>query len=441
MAQALALVKRDLGSDAVVLHTRSYKRGGIMGLGARNIVEVTAGRGSEVAQARRKSSAQQRAAALPKRRPTITQADPKQHATAGDLIRKTYAAARAEIEQSQQTQPYASGPATATLAPPAPTMVTSPVSPDHTRLAKEMDAVKQMVSRMMHDQRSGAVEALPKGLSQQYAALLQQEVACELADEIVAKVRRELSDDQLQCEQTCREAVCKHLATYMPTEDEVSDKTCQDDAKNDSDSATGGGGLRKIALVGPTGVGKTTTIAKLAATFKIKQKKNVALVTLDTYRIAAVDQLRTYAGIIGVPLHVVLNPDEMKRALERCARYDVVLIDTAGRSQRDDDRLGQLSEFLKVAEPDETHLVLSSTCSQQVLMETVERFSRVHTDRIIFTKLDEAVTFGVILNVLGKADKRLSYITTGQEVPHQIEPGRSSRIAELVLGSESGGKL
>jgi len=127
----------------------------------------------------------------------------------------------------------------------------------------------------------------------------------------------------------------------------------------------------------------------------------------------------------------------------------VVLIDTAGRSQRDDERLTQLSAFLKAANPDETHLVLSSTCSQRVLMETVERFSVVHTDRIIFTKLDEAVTFGVLLNVLGKADKRLSYVTTGQEVPHQIEPGCPDRLAELVLGgspgglavSESGGKL
>ena len=426
MAQALALVKRELGSDAVVLHTRSYKRGGVLGFGARSVVEVTAGKGADIAQARRRTAAPARPAALPKRRPVIAQADPKQHAAAGDLIRRTYAAARAEIEQSRQTE-TATVP-TATVAPPPPGYVTAPITSDTQQLTKEMNAVKHLVSQMMHQQQTRTTQSsLPKGLSQQYAALIQQEVACELADEIVSKVRRELSEDQLHCENACRDAVRKELAQYLPADAEVAETAGAKDGRP-----------RTIALVGPTGVGKTTTIAKLAATFKLKHKKNVALITLDTYRIAAVDQLRTYAGIIGVPLHVVIKPEEIQKALDRCARYDVVLIDTAGRSQRDGDRLTQLRAFLEAAQPHETHLVLSSTCSQKVLLETIERFSRVHTDRIIFTKLDEAVTFGVLLNVLGKADKRLSYVTTGQEVPHQIEPGCPNRLADLVLGQEVG---
>ncbi len=428
MAQALALVKRDLGSDAVVLHTRSYKRGGLLGFGARTVVEVTAGKGSEVGRARRRNTAPSRAAALPRRRPVIAQADPKQHVAAGDLIRKTYAAAKAEIEQSRHLQ--ATGNAIVASHQSAG-VVTAPISPDNAQLVNEMNAVKHMVSRMMHQQQTGAApSSLPKGLNQQYTALLQQEVACELADEVVANVRRELSEEQLHDEDVCRDAVRKQLAEYMPTEPQADDTSGSEDGRP-----------RVIALVGPTGVGKTTTVAKLAATFKLKHKKNVALITLDTYRIAAVDQLQTYAGIIGVPLHVVLKPEEIPLALEKCARYDVVLIDTAGRSQRDDERLTQLGGFLEAAKPDETHLVLSSTCSQQVLMETIDRFSRVHTDRIIFTKLDEAVTFGVLLNVLGKADKRLSYMTTGQEVPHQIERGCPNRLADLVLGCESGGRF
>ncbi len=428
MAQALALVKRELGSDAVVLHTRSYKRGGVLGFGARSVVEVTAGKGADIIQARRRSVTAARPAALPKRRPVIAQADPGQHAAAGDLIRRTYAAARAEIEHSRLTE--AAAIPTATVAPPTPGYVTVPIGSDTRQLTNEMNAVKHLVAQMMHHQQTAtAHSSLPRGLSQQYAALIQQEVACELADEIVGKVRRELGEDNLHCEDTCREAVRKELARYLPADAEVAEAAGAQDGRP-----------RVIALVGPTGVGKTTTIAKLAATFKLKHKKNVALVTLDTYRIAAVDQLRTYAGIIGVPLHVVLKPEEIPKTLERCARYDVVLIDTAGRSQRDGDRLTQLRAFLEVAKPHETHLVLSSTCSQKVLLETIERFSRVHTDRIIFTKLDEAVTFGVLLNVLGKADKRLSYVTTGQEVPHQIEPGCPNRLADLVLGQEVGGR-
>jgi len=424
MAQALALVKRELGSDAVVLHTRSYKRGGLLGIGAKTVVEVTAGRGADVGRARRRANPSVRAAALPKRRPVITQADPKQHTAAGDLIRKTYAAARAEIEKSQQTRT----PPNPTAVMPVPAGVTGPITPDARQLAEEMSAVKHLVSQMMHQQKSdAAAKSLPRGLSQQYAALIQQEVACELADEVVNKVRRELSEDKHQDADACRKAVRRELANYLPIDPEAAEF-----------KPGGDGRPRTIALIGPTGVGKTTTIAKLAATFKLKHKKNVALITLDTFRIAAVDQLRTYAGIIGVPLHVVSQPDEIQRALDLCKGCDVVLIDTAGRSQRDDQRLTELSALLDAAKPHEVHLVLSSTCSQKVLMEAVQRFSRVRTDRIIFTKLDEAVTFGVVLNVLGKADMRLSYVTTGQEVPHQIEPGCPDRLADLVLGQEVG---
>lgn len=424
MAQALALVKRDLGSDAVVLHTRSYKRGGVLGIGAKTVVEVTAGRGADVGRAHRRANPSVRAAALPKRRPTITQADPKEHIAAGDLIRKTYAAAKAEIEKSQETQSTPS----LTAVMPVPVNIAGPVAPDARQLADEMSAVKHLVSQMMHQQKAAAAPAsLPKGLSQQYAAMIQQEVTCELADEVVNKVRRELSEEQLHDEDACFKAVRAELANYLPIDTDAAELKPSDDGRP-----------RTIALIGPTGVGKTTTIAKLAATFKLKHKKNVALITLDTYRIAAVDQLRTYAGIIGVPLHVVSQPNEIQSALNKCKGCDVVLIDTAGRSQRDDQRLTQLSAFLAAAKPHEVHLVLSSTCSQKVLMETVQRFSQVHTDRIIFTKLDEAVTFGVLLNVLGKADMRLSYVTTGQEVPHQIEPGCPNRLADLVLGQQVG---
>jgi len=429
MAQALALVKRELGSDAVVLHTRSYKRGGVLGIGAKTVVEVTAGRGADVGRARRRANPSVRAAALPKRRPNIVQADPKEHVAAGDLIRKTYAAAKAEIEKTQQPQ-TASAPS---AVMPVPSYATAPIAsdgPNARQLAEEMNAVKHLVSQMMHQQKAEAAPAsLPKALSQQYAALIQQEVACELADEIVNKVRRQLDEKDLHDEEACFQAVRKELAGYMPIDTDASELKASPDGRP-----------RTIALIGPTGVGKTTTVAKLAATFKLKHKKKVAMITLDTYRIAAVEQLRTYAGIIGVPLHVVSEPADIQRALDQCAGCDAVLIDTAGRSQRDDERLTQLNNFLDAADPHEVHLVLSSTGSQKVLMEAVQRFSKVRTDRIIFTKLDEAVTFGVLLNVLGKADMRLSYVTTGQEVPHQIEPGCPKRLAGLVLGQVVGGK-
>ena len=285
-----------------------------------------------------------------------------------------------------------------------------------------------MVTQMMQrraDRTEPHAPDLPQALFDQYLALLEQEVAEELADQVIGQVRDQLDAAQTADANQCRNAVLRAVADLLPT-----------DSETDRPISAGEGRPQTIALVGPTGVGKTTTIAKLAATFKLKQNKDVALVTLDTYRIAAVDQLRTYAGIIGVPLHVALSEEDLRKAMRACAHCDLVLIDTAGRSQRDDQKLEELSRFMKVAQPQEVHLVLSSTCTQSVLMEAVERFSRIRTDRIIFTKLDEAVSFGVLLNVLRKVNKRLSYVTTGQEVPHQIELGRPDRLAALVLGQE-----
>lgn len=288
-------------------------------------------------------------------------------------------------------------------------------------MSLELAAVKQLVEQVVKNQKRAEAAAqapdIPDPLVEHYTALIQQEIATELAHEIIRKIDAEKSGD---IQQELRNEVAK----LLPTDPEAGDL-----------QPTRDGRPRIITLVGPTGVGKTTTVAKLAATFKLKQNKRVGLITADTYRIAAVDQLRTYAGIIGLPLEVVTDPAELTAALERLSDCDAIIIDTAGRSQRDAGRLDELQKLIEAARPHETHLVLSSTASQRVLLETIERFAQIKTDRLIFTKLDEAVTCGVLLNVVRQVNKPLSYITTGQEVPHQIEPGHSTRLAELVLGA------
>jgi len=187
-------------------------------------------------------------------------------------------------------------------------------------------------------------------------------------------------------------------------------------------------------LVGATGVGKTTTLAKLAAQFRIKEGKKVGLITIDTYRIAAVEQLRTYARIIDTPLEVVLTPQELRLAIERLADCDIILVDTAGRSQFDAPKLDELRAFLKAADPRETHLVLSATSSRAVLQKSIELFSGLGVNRVLFTKLDEAVGIGTLLAAVHKLDVKMSYITTGQDVPNDIEVGDGRRLAEMILG-------
>ncbi len=141
------------------------------------------------------------------------------------------------------------------------------------------------------------------------------------------------------------------------------------------------GDRRIVALVGPTGVGKTTTVAKLAAGFRIEARRRVGLLTIDTFRIAAVQQLKAYAEIMDLPMEVVEKPEQMRPALERLGDVDLVLIDTAGRSPRSDARIDQLVELLRSAQPDETHLVLSATSSASTIQAGVERVRPGAADR------------------------------------------------------------
>jgi len=162
----------------------------------------------------------------------------------------------------------------------------------------------------------------------------------------------------------------------------------------------------------------------------------MGLVTVDTYRIAAVEQLRTYAEIIDLPMKVVTSPQEMRRALDELSGLDLVLIDTAGRSPRDDLKIQELKSLLNEASVDEVHLVMSLTASVRSLRMTADQFESVNPTSLILTKLDEAAGAGSLLSVSREVQLPFSYLTTGQDVPEDIEPANASRITRLVLGQD-----
>jgi flagellar biosynthesis protein FlhF len=269
----------------------------------------------------------------------------------------------------------------------------------------------------------------PQRLETLYANLLGQDVGNELAEAIVTDLQASLTPDELASDHAVRSAATQRIAALLPR--------CGALEPLDGAVWRRNGRALTVAFIGPTGVGKTTTVAKIAASLKLRYGARVGLITCDTYRIAAVDQLRTYADIIGLPLEIVLSPGQMRQARQRLDELDVVLIDTAGRSQNDSDRLGELAAMVNAAEPHETHLVLSSTASEKVLMREAQAFSAVGVDRVVLTKLDEAVGLGAVLRVLRTVGRGVSYLTTGQEVPQHIEAARPGRLAELVLGGVS----
>ncbi|MHC5112898.1 MAG: flagellar biosynthesis protein FlhF [Planctomycetota bacterium] len=504
MAHALAAVKRDLGPDAVILNTRSYKRGGILGIGSRTVFELTAspgGTGEDFPSPPRPRRATSGAAARAYAATATTSNDDAPTDFDKLKTRRLAQALQEHYERKQRTsepasvsapEPVpASVPASASVpvpvpVPDAPASVPVPVpgpnppgvarrflltpvaaaaanevatataerrsvQPPHDLAPRhsvapavapapsrepvlagagdvhdELVAIKHLVGTVLQRQTPGrsriSAAAMPQALFEMYLKLVGQEMSEELADQIVDAVRGELDEPELDDAERVRGAVRRHLAAYVPVAAEAVPERSDD------------GRPLTVALVGPTGVGKTTTLAKLAASFKLRHGKKVGLVTADTYRIAAVDQLRTYADIIGLPLEVVLTPDEMSRAVESLGDCDVILIDTAGRSQNDASRLEELGAFIEAAAPHEVHLVLSSTAGERVLLREAEAFGAVGVDKVVLTKLDEAVSFGMLVDVVRRIGKELSFMTNGQEVPDHIEVVQRDRFAGLVLG-------
>ncbi len=396
MAEALTAVKRDLGRDAVILHTRNFRKGGFLGFGGRQMWEITASRHVNVAPRRKSSS--------PVSRTNHAKLDPPKHAT--DRLGGVA---------------VINGPSRLATAVATESTVGNVEVPD-AKLSMQLQALTGVVEKLVQQHNPEKTAEVPDELFEMYLNLIQHEVAEDIAKELVEKVRAQLTGDQLGDKALVRKRLREFIAGMIPT--------------SQSEFSPTQGRPRVIALIGPTGVGKTTTIAKLAANLKLRQNLRVGLITIDTYRIAAVEQLRTYAQIISVPLKVVLSPAELTAAIDSMGDCDAVLVDTAGRSQNNADRLVELKGFLEAASADEVHLVLSTTANQRNVAAAVERFSALGVDRLILTKLDEAVSFGMVLGIVRQMDAALSFVTVGQDVPDDIEAGEGRRIAELIVGGD-----
>jgi len=395
MYEALEKVKQQCGPDAVIVRTRSFKTGGILGFGQRNVIEITA-------------------------RPNAHADTDRIQRAAPNRIQRAYDAANTPNRISQTNRQALSPP---NAAVEALTKSTPPVATLNEDIKHQISDLRSLVENLVKEQRQLHEPQMPEKLFDLYLDLIQREVGDEIARELVNQTQNNLAQDQLANPNLIRQKLAGILDRMIPAEGPI--------ARNIDGKA------RVVALIGPTGVGKTTTIAKLAANFKLRQNKNVALITIDTYRIGAVDQLRMYAEILGVPINVVVTPNELTEAVASARDMDYILIDTAGRSQNDQIKLRELQTFLAAANPHEVHLVLSSTAHHSNLINAAEKFHQLGVDRVIFTKLDEAVSFGVVLSVLNKLQVSLSYITTGQDVPEDIEVGNGRRMARLLLGLDS----
>ena len=190
-----------------------------------------------------------------------------------------------------------------------------------------------------------------------------------------------------------------------------------------------------VTVIGPTGVGKTTTIAKLAGQLQLNEGRRVGLIAVDHYRVGAIDQLKTYAEILQAPIRSASTPDELLAAIDSLNDVDVILIDTAGRSPKDAPKRSELVDILNVAQSDHVLLVLSLAGGAEHLENIADQFGFARPTSLVVSKLDEAFGCGGLLSIARQIPVPISYVTTGQDVPSQIEPATPTRLAELVLGT------
>jgi flagellar biosynthesis protein FlhF len=374
MQDALALVRRELGPDAAVLHTRELNAGLVR--------RLMFGRQYEVAASAMVN--------VPSRLPA--------HLREPHIAAASCRAFQQDVARSPQQDAAAMS-----------------------HVAGQLDRLQQMVDKLCSQVTTNPKHDLPETLFRVFTDMIEAEVDEAIARELIDRLRGDSA---------------AHIADTLLLKSHVA-QMLEDEIRVTGPLATTGDKCRLVALVGPTGVGKTTTIAKLAANYRLREKKRVGLITVDTYRVAAVEQLRTYADIIDLPMEVVATAREMREAASRMRHLDLVLMDTAGRSPHDDIKIQELRAVLAEAEPDDVLLVLSTTAGARSLLTTAERFADVGTTGLLFTKLDEATSLGHLIAVTRGCGLPVSYLTDGQNVPDDIQVAERRRMASLMLGLEA----
>ncbi len=405
MNEALQLVRQELGSDAFILHTRQIPVKSLIPWQKERVeTEIVALAGEENIPPEPKQHLEEAHS-----NNTLPQS-PVQSSSA----RESFDLPKIPVEDRHKKESL-------NIKSPDSEKVETESAKLEKLVSERLDALQNMVEQLTQQVQANATPNIPPELFDVYTELIDSDIEDDLARELVTRLRHRCSQEDLNHPERIR----AYLLGMVESQIECSEAI-----------KVTPGQQKIVALVGPTGVGKTTTIAKLAANFRLRDNIRMGLITVDTYRIAAVEQLRTYADIIDLPMKVVTSTREMKQAVNELAQMDLILIDTAGRSPQDDLRIQELKNYLSEIVVDEIHLVLSATTGYRNLKKTVEKFSAVQPTSIIFTKLDEAPGLGSMVNVCGKLGQSLSYLTTGQNVPNDIEPAERTRTAKLVLGHE-----
>jgi flagellar biosynthesis protein FlhF len=430
MAEALRMVKAELGPDAMILSTKKEKTGGILGFFSKQAYRVTAA----IDPARKP--------APPPAVPVAYQETPVRERTARedlessmlaplarelkDLREKVDSLARRGEEARKEEKPADGAQSSLQQEGGGINLKNIPRS--------DLEEIKKLLLATLTKSQEGSIKNVewpaadgansPETASGEQLLPENSPLAKELA-------RSGVSTDLIR-------KIVDTLNTLPPQGESQSINSRLSETLGRLIKFAGNLRLKKnspriIALVGPTGVGKTTTTAKLAAMHALNRGNKVALITMDIFRVGAVEQLKTYSRIMGIPLEVASTPSELEKAVKKHSACDLIFIDTAGRSHKDKEKLDDMKSFFENKITVEVYLCLSATTKDRELEEILHRFSIFQISKVVFTKIDESESLGNMVNLLMKDNLSIAYFTTGQRVPEDIEIATPAKLADMIL--------
>lgn len=407
---ALELAKKELGSGIVVMNVKKIKKKGLFSIFRPQQVEVTVALEEEEKQNFREAVAK-----------------------VSEIARQSEAAENAQSVKPEPAQMAKQGKA---QPQPKPQQTKQPEKKEQIIDSRQETTIEEKLStlqNLLEKQISGSQEEEKDSTEEDkkedsnvaffqllYKMLLDNEIdeayANQLVDELDGSVKPDMPIDYL-LSVVYQKMVLKfgQIKTIQPAEK----------------------GPKLIYFIGPTGVGKTTTIAKIASRFSVVEKKKIVLLTADTYRIAAAEQLRTYANILDVPFRIIYTPQEIRNAIEDYAAYDYIFVDTSGHSQKNTDQRDDTLALLRAADGQaekEVYLVVSATTKYRDLLNIADTYRELTDFRLVFTKLDETQCQGNLFNLRLHTDAPMSYVTCGQNVPDDISEFDAQKTVKLLLG-------
>lgn len=427
MYEAMVLIKQELGNDAVIVSKREIRQKGAFGIFKKKMLEVTAA--IDVVARPTNGITKKTNTQLQEARAQIAAASAVQTTPAPQALAPQPTQAPApqpvQVPTPQQTQPAAPLQAQTPVTPLVQTAVSQSVQTptvsvkaaqtmkqsEDSELKEEMQQIKGIVEKLM--QKSDTTPEKRENVD----LIKEQMIEMDLHNKVIHDFES-YCEDRSENLENINEALLDQFIR-----DRFEEKVNVEDV---------GGRIR--TFIGPTGVGKTTTIAKLASNEALVNQKSIGLITIDTYRIGAVEQLKIYANILGIPVKVVFSPEDLPEAIEYFSDKDLIYIDSTGRSHKNIHQLNEIKSYLEQCESMKTYLVLSMVTKNIDFIKTIENYKKIGFDSLILTKVDETYSAGNILNAGYFTERPISYICKGQVVPDDIENASKDTLLKYIWG-------